>query len=267
MSKTMVFVALCILYSTDTAFAQPDQAACGQLDDGHSLGFVVIPSGSSFVRAPTDEYFAKLGGAYDVSVDYSVCVTLDPLRLSIQPGTVSAVNIRTQTFSYPDPAKSPSPQVFLGLTAQSGYTSISTYQNFHGCRRGKDPQLQKEFHTSVGGRRTDTYPERLKYLFTRDVKEACSIFSAPIAFLEQAVPPSIGRAFADTFADQRTIDPSTIVERRSLNVVVGNQSADTHYLILNLPKLASGRCVRVEGSRVFSDPSDPPQTLGFACVK
>jgi hypothetical protein len=262
--KTITFAALCILYLAGTAVAQPDQTVCSQLDDRHSLGFVVASSGSSFVRAPADEYFAKGDGAYDKPIEYWVCVTLDPLRLFIQPGTVSAVNIRTQTFSYPDSAKSPSTQVILGPTVPNGSTSIATYQNFHGCRRGIDPQLQNEFHTSVGGRRTDTYPERRKYLFTRDVQETCSFFSAAIAFFE---PPSLGTAIADTFMDQKALDPSTIVERRSLNLVVGNQSNGTHYLIQSLTKLASGRCVRVEGSRVFSDPSDMPQILGFACVK
>jgi hypothetical protein len=270
MSKMILLLTLSILYSTVAAFAQPDQTLCKQLDSGGSLGFVVVvpaaASGGSNARAPSDEYTAKVGAVYDSPVDYWICISVDPLRLYTQTGSPGAVNIRTQTYSYPDTPKSPSPHVFLGPPPQNNYTSISTYQNFHGCPDKTDPQLETEFHTVVDGRPTVSYPGRRRFLFTRDVKEQCSKLKALAGFFGGLIPNPVGSALAQTFTSADAIDPGIIVERRSLILTVASQPAGTQYMQLKLARLGKGQCVRIEASRVFADPSDFPQTLGFACV-
>jgi hypothetical protein len=254
-----------LLLTITVAAAQPDQTLCSHFDDGNSLGFVLVASNNLTSLAPKIEAVAKTVGLFDGPVEYSVCVSLDPRRLNTQPGGSGAVNIRTQTYSFPDLPKTPSSKVFLGRPSESGSTSIYTYQNFHGCAKARDPQLENEFHIVISGQRTASYPERRKFLFTRDVSEVCSISGQFAQFFEGLIPSPFGSALADTLTSVGTINSNTITERRSLILTFG-QVTQSKFMIQRLGKMKKRQCARIEGSRIYTDSSNITEDLGYVCV-
>jgi len=236
--------------------------AYAEKDDGNCRKAANFQS-ASLVSATDGKVLSGVGGLPEqlnptTTPKLRVCI---PVRAAMD-GQRGVINIRLQFFTQAQESTEPSNKVRLqNSKKKTPYpsVSISTYQRYHGCKYNPHPVLDDEFHLSLDGASTRADPWRRNFVFSSDEEPECGIPGRLVEFGRRVpvVGTAVNTIFPPAYANE-FVRPETIVDRKSIITAYprdfdkpSTSTNDASYISYEFRTPSSGRCVRVEVTRIF----------------